>query len=146
MIVDLAKQTSIVLMPQQKQYVENKRAQIPGQGVTFFQAKDVEDACEAWKKMAHAESGKCRKGDHEPVNGRDTIRYDVSPGQGKPSPLWIDVKLHVPIKWQNAVAAGELRNIKEEVQPADLFQIQRDTAEGRTRTRPTLTARIKTAG
>jgi hypothetical protein len=37
--------------------------------------------------------------------------------------MWIDVKLHFPVKWQNAVASGELRNIHEGMQPAELFQI-----------------------
>jgi hypothetical protein len=123
MIVNLADRTSIVLMPQQKQYIESDRPQIPGQGVTFFQAKDVEDACADWEAMAHATKGKCKKIGHETVNGRDTMRYDVAPGQSKPSPVWIDVKLHFPVKWQGASASGELRKIEEGPQAADLFQV-----------------------
>jgi len=122
MIVNLADRTSIVLMPQQKQYIESDKPQIPGQGVTFFQAKDVEDACADWKAMAHAAKGKCTKVGHETVNGRDTVRYEVATGAGKPGPLWIDVKLHFPVKWQGASASGELRDIKEAPQPADLFR------------------------
>ena len=123
MIVNLGDRTSIVLMPQQKQYIESDRPQIPGQGVTFFQAKDVEDACADWKAMAHAANGKCKKIGHETVNGRDAVRYDVATGAGKPGPVWIDVKLHFPVKWQGASASGELRTIKEEAQAAELFQV-----------------------
>ena len=123
MIVDLAKQTSVVLVPQQKKYVESSRPQIPGQGVTFFQVKDADDACGDWKRIAHAEKGKCTKVGPEKVNGRDTIKYEVTPGQGKAGSLWIDTKLHFPVKWQNAVATGELKNIKEAAQPARLFEI-----------------------
>ncbi len=123
MIVNLAARTSIVLMPQQHQYVESTGPQIPGQGVTFFQARDVEDACGEWKKMAHAEKGKCRKVGRETVNGRDAVKYEVSPGQGNPSAMWIDVKLHFPVKWQSAVGTGELRNIQEGTQPAERFEI-----------------------
>lgn len=123
MIVNLASRTSIVLMPQQHQYVENKRAQIPGQGVPFFQAKNVEDACGEWQSITHTEKGRCRKVGHDMVNGRDAVKYEVAPGQGNTAPIWIDTKLHVPVKWQNAVSAGELRNIQEGPQRAQLFEI-----------------------
>lgn len=123
MIVNLATRTSIVLMPQQHQYVENKQAQIPGQGVTFFQAKNVEDACGEYQKISQAGKGKCRKVGHENVNGRDTVKYEVSPEKGNTEPIWIDVKLQFPVKWQSSVGKGELRNIREEGQPAELFAI-----------------------
>ena len=126
MIVNLATRTSIVLMPQQHQFVENKRAQIPGQGVTFFQAKDAEDACGDYQKMLQSEKAKCRKAGHETVNGRDTVKYEVSPGEGKTGPIWIDAILHFPIKWESTVGKGELRNIKEGAQPPELFEIPPD--------------------
>lgn len=125
MIVNLATGTSIVLIPQQKQYVENKRTQIPGQGVTFFQAKDVEDACGDWQKLARTEKGKCRKIGHEKVVGRDAVKYEGRSAKGEASTFWVDVKLHFPVRWKNSVGAGELRNIHEGVQPADLFEIPR---------------------
>jgi hypothetical protein len=122
-IVNLATRTSIVLIPQQHQYVENKGPQIPGQGVTFFQAKDVEDACPAWRKMAPSAKGKCRKVGHETVNGRDAVKYEVSTGKGNTDPIWIDVKLHSLLKWQSAEGWAELRNIQEGAQPVELFEI-----------------------
>jgi hypothetical protein len=122
-IENLALRTSIVLMPQQHQYVENKRPQIPGQGVTFFQAKEVEDACGDYQKIAPAEKGKCRKVGHETVNGRDAVKYEVSPRKGDAGSIWIDASLHFPVKWQSAASKGELRNIKEAAQPAELFEI-----------------------
>ena len=143
MIANLANQTSIVLLPQQKQYVESSRPQIPGQGVTFFQARDVEDACGEWQKQmqlaaddddekpkatagnpsATASKNTCRKIGHEIINGRDTVKYENTPEKEARSAIWLDAKLHFPVKWKNAVATGELRNIKEEPQPADLFAI-----------------------
>ena len=137
MIVNLAARTSMVLIPQQKQYIESKQPQIPGQGVTFFQAKDVENACGEWQKMAQSEEGekpekgekkeeieknKCQKAGHETVNGRDTVKYEDTASKEAGS-IWIDAKLHFPVKWKNAVGAGELRNIKEEPQAAELFAI-----------------------
>jgi len=123
MIVNLASGTSIVLMPQQHLYVQETRAQIPGQGVTFFQPKDVEDACGEWQKMAHTEKEKCRKAGHEVVNGRDTAKYEATSAKGAISSIWIDAELHFPVKWKGPVGAGELRNIKAGPQPADLFEI-----------------------
>ena len=123
MIANLASLTSIVLIPQQHQYIESKEAQIPGQGVTFFQAKDVEDACGDWQRVSHGEKGKCHKVGHDTVNGRETVKYEVATESDKPSLMWIDVKLHFPVKWQSAVSSGELKNIQEGPQPASLFEI-----------------------
>jgi hypothetical protein len=145
MIANLAKQTSIVLLPQQKQYIESSRPQIPGQGVTFFQARDVEDACGEWQKVMQmqlvaddddeknktpakepsvtASKSTCRKIGHEIINGRDTVKYADTPDKGDSSAIWLDGKLHFPVRWKNAVGAGELRNIKEEPQAAELFAI-----------------------
>jgi hypothetical protein len=137
MIVNLAAGTSIVLIPQQKQYIDSKQPQIPGQGVTFFQANDVETACGDWQKMAQSEESekpeksekreekeksRCRNVGHETVNGRDTVKYEDTSSK-EAGAIWIDAKLHFPVKWKNAVGAGELRNIKEEAQAAELFQI-----------------------
>ena len=136
MIVDLAEGTHTVLLPQQKKYVVNKGSQIPGQGVTFFQFKDVENACGEWQKLMQAAAvadednpkapvgkDKCEKIGHETENGRDTVKYEDKPEKGEASLMWIDVKLHFPVKWKNAVSSGELRDIKEEPQPPELFAI-----------------------
>lgn len=139
MIVNLAKRSSIVLLPQQKQYYESNKPQIPGQGITFFQARDVEDACGEWENLIRLSETsaddddaprksapvkhKCQKIGHETVNGRDTIQYNDATDKGDTSSVWLDVALHFPVKWKNAVSAGELQNIKEERQPAELFAI-----------------------
>lgn len=137
MIVNLARRTSVVLIPQQKQYIESSQPQIPGQGVTFFQAKNVEDACGEWEKLIRLSEDsddnegprkpptkhKCQKARHETVNGRDTVKYEDALEKGSASSVWLDVKLHFPVKWKNGVGSGELRNIKEEAQPAELFAI-----------------------
>jgi hypothetical protein len=123
MIVDLAAGTSIVLMPQQHLYVQENRPQIPGQGVTFFQPKDVEDACGEWQKMAHAGKDKCRKVGHEAANGRDAVKYERTSAKGDVNDVWIDAVLRFPVKWKSSAGVGELRNIKTDPQPAELFEI-----------------------
>jgi hypothetical protein len=123
MLVDLAKQTSIVLMPQQHLYVQEARAQIPGQGVAFFQPKDGEDACSEWQKMAQIEKEKCHKLGHEVLDGRDTVKYESKSAKGEIRNIWIDAELDFPVKWKGPVGTGELRNIKVSPQPVELFEI-----------------------
>ena len=122
MLVDLTKGTSVVLMPQQHQYVENKVPQIPGQGATFFQAKNPDDACGEYQRVAEDKNTKCRKIGHETVNGRDAVKYELS-AKDNNGTEWIDVKIHFPVKWANAVGKGELQNIHEGPQPPELFEI-----------------------
>jgi hypothetical protein len=123
MIVDLAAGTSIVLIPQQHQYVQQTRPQIPGQGMTFFQSEDAEDACGKWQKMAPTDKETCRKIGHEAVHGRDAVKYESAPAQGESKFIWIDVRLHFPVKWKGPMGACELRNIIEGPQPKELFEI-----------------------
>jgi len=123
MLVNLTNRTSIVLMPQQHQYVENKVPQIPGQGVTFFQAKDPEDACGEYLRIAEFKDSKCRRVGHETVNGRDAVKYEFSGQKTGTESAWIDTKIHFPVKWANSVGKGELKNIHEGPQPPELFEI-----------------------
>jgi hypothetical protein len=123
MLVDLAAGTSIVLIPQQHQYVQQTRAQIPGQGVTFFQPKDVDNACTEWQKMALTGREKCHKMGHETFNGRDTVKYESTPARGDGNAVWVDVKLHFPVKWKGPALERELRNIVERPQGKELFEV-----------------------
>lgn len=123
MLVNLMNRTSVVLIPQQHQFVDSKVPQIPGQGVTFFQAKDPEDACDEYLRIADRKDMKCRKVGHETVNGRETVKYEVSDAEANSGFEWIDVRIHFPVKWQNGVGNGELQNIHERPQPPELFEI-----------------------
>lgn len=122
MLVDLAAMISVVLIPQQHQYVKQQRPQIPGQATAFFQPADVNNACGLWKKFGELK-GQCNNLGNEVVDGRDTIKYEnVSSGKTK-TYIWIDTKLHFPIKWQAPGSITELHNIQEAVQAAELFEI-----------------------
>lgn len=122
MLVDLAALTSVVLMPQQNLYVKQSRPQIPGQGVAFFQPKDVANACVPWQKMGELQ-GKCRNLGSEVVNGRNTVKYENLAADKTTSYIWIDTQLHFPVKWEGPVGSRELRDIQEAPQPAELFEI-----------------------
>ena len=108
---------------QQKMYAEQIRPQIPGQGVAFFRAKDVQNACAEWQRIAPDDSKDCHKLSEETSNGRATVKYEGKTEKGESVSLWLDVKLRFPVKWEARLRAGELRNIQESVQPVSLFSV-----------------------
>lgn len=124
-IVNFATQTSIVLMTQQHMYMEmpaQAQSQRMGYASALFRAGDVENACGDWQKISHAQSGSCHKVGDETVNGRSTVKYEGTNANGDVSQFWLDPKLRFPVKWQGKNNSGELRNIQEGSQPANLFE------------------------
>lgn len=123
-IVNLATQTSTVLMDQQHMYMEMP-AQMANQRMSynFFRTGDVENACSDWLAQARNKGGTCHKVGNETVNGRSTVKYEGTNAQGETGAVWLDPKLRFPVKWQGKNNGGELRNIQEGTQPASLFEI-----------------------
>jgi hypothetical protein len=126
-IVNLATQTTTVLLPQQRMYMELP-AQTAEQRLmfNFFRTGDVENACGDWLKIVRNQGGTCHKVGHERVNGRDTVKYEGTNSKGDSGYFWIDPQLRFPVKWadnKGPNSGGELRNIKEGSQPASLFEI-----------------------
>jgi hypothetical protein len=128
MIINLATQTTDILVPERKMYIESVSGQGPGsrRGFNFFRATDPDNACDEWRKMAVKSSGSCHKIGSETVNGRSTVKYEGTDDDGTVSSVWIDPKLRFPVKWQGKNGGGELRNIQEGAQPASLFVIPPD--------------------
>ena len=128
MIVNFSNQTSDVLMPEQKMYMEFAQGQGPGVQRTqgLFRVGDVEDACGQWQKIVAKPGGTCRKVGSETVNGRSTIKYQGTSASGEVSNVWLDPKLRFPVKWEGKNGGGELQDIKEGSQPASLFEIPAD--------------------
>ena len=124
MIMNLATQTSTVLMDQQHMYMEMP-AQMANQrnSYNFFRTGDVENACSDWLAQARNKGGTCHKVGNETVNGRSTVKYEGTYAQGETGAVWLDPKLRFPVKWQGKNGGGELRNIQEGSQPASLFEI-----------------------
>jgi hypothetical protein len=123
-IVNLASQTSTVLMPQQHMYMDmSLQSQTQRLGYNFFRTGDVEDACGDWLKLGSNKGGSCHKVGNESVDGRDTVKFEATTASGVVSTFWIDPKLRFPIKWQGKNSDGELRNIQQGPQPASLFEI-----------------------
>jgi len=123
-IMNMATQTTTVLMDQQHMYMEVP-AQTANQrsGYNFFRTGDVENACSDWLQMAQNKGGTCHKVGSETVNGRSTVKYEGTNAKGEPGTVWLDPKLRFPVKWQGKNGGGELRNIQEGSQPANLFEV-----------------------
>lgn len=123
-IVDMAAQTSTVLMDQQHMYMEMP-SQTMGQRnmFNFFRTGDVENACSDWLQQAKNKGGTCQKVGSDTVNGRSTVKYEATNANGEAGYFWLDPKLRFPVKWQGKDSSGELRNIQEGAQPANLFEI-----------------------
>src|SRR5947209_994007 len=85
-IINLATQTSIVLMPQQHMYMEMPATSMAERGMySFFRTGDVENACSDWQKIKHYEHGTCHKVGNETVNGRSTVKYEGTNDSGDAS-------------------------------------------------------------
>lgn len=128
-IVDLATQQNTVLIPERKMYMQFPMGQGPaGQRLTnFYRARDVDDACSDWLKLAYNKGGSCHKIGSDSVNGRSAVKYEGTNSNGDTGFVWIDKKIAFPIKWENQKGgSGELQNIKEGSQPASLFEIPSD--------------------
>lgn len=123
-IVNMATQTSTVLMPQQKMYMEMPYGQGPQrQAFSFFRTGDVSNACGDWQKLPANHGATCRKVGNETVNGRNTVKYEGIKADGTTDYVWLDPNLRFPVKWQSKNGAGELRNISVGSQPASLFTV-----------------------
>ena len=123
-IMNLATQTSTVLMPQQHMYMEMPTKASGGQRVSynFFRTGDVENACGDWLQLGSNKGGSCHKVGNETVNGRSTVKYEGTNSSAETNTFWLDPKLRFPVKWQDKNNSGELRNIQEGSQPASLFE------------------------
>lgn len=125
-IVNFATQTSIVLMAQQHMYMEmpaQSQAQRQSYVGAFFRTGDVENACGDWQKLATNQTGTCHKVGSDSVSGRSVVKYEATNSSGEVSHFWLDSKLRFPVKWEGKNSGGELRNIQEGSQPANLFEV-----------------------
>ena len=123
-IVDLATQSSTIIMDQQRMYMEMP-AQMAAQRnpYHFFRTGDVDSACSDWLAQSWNKGGTCHKVGNETVNGRSTVKFEGTNSRGESGAMWLDPKLRFPVKWEGKNSSGELRNIQEGSQPASLFEI-----------------------
>ena len=123
-ITDFATKTVDILMPQQQMYMEHAAGDTPGRGpgsmTQDLKAYDPANPC------ANQPDLTCTKIGVEVVNGRTCDHWEITDKQGQVSNIWIDQKLHFPIKTVSENSTILLSNIKEGEPDASLFQIPAD--------------------
>lgn len=125
MVVDVAANTAILLLPQEKTFVDMRRL---GHMNQAFMPVDVDDPCHTWQARGAADGDDthwtCRRVGTETVGGRETIKYAASSSKGDDGFVWIDPRLKFMVRSVNAAGHGmELRDIREAPQPPSLFEI-----------------------
>jgi hypothetical protein len=132
MIMDFANHRHIVLLPEQKVYLESVPAAALQKERMWFRPDDPNNACPQYEAMVkqyrtnNSGSFSCRKVGSDVVNGRSAIKYAGSSNNGT-GYMWIDTQLRFPVKWQDDKgSSGELRNIHEGSQASSLFEVPSD--------------------
>ena len=120
-IHDAKTQTSYMIMPQQKMYMEMNANAMRGMGrgprMPDAKAFDPNNPC------ANEEGYTCKKVGSETVNGRSCDKWEFTGKEGTRT-VWLDQKLHFPIKMVgNRGDTFELTNVQEGSQPASLFEV-----------------------
>ena len=120
-ITDFKTQTTDILMSEQHMYMEHKAGEMtghrPGMMPNIKPLRDPSNPC------ADEEGTTCKKIGVEQVNGRTCDHWQITHKDGKVSNVWIDQKLHFPIKTVDEESTWELSNIQEGEPDASLFQI-----------------------
>jgi hypothetical protein len=119
MITNFASQTTDTLMPAQHMYMEFKADQQGrrGMGPNIKAFHDPNNPC------ADEPGSTCKNMGVEQVNGRTCDHWQITDKNGKVSNVWIDQKLHFPIKGVSDTSTWELTNIQEGEPAASLFEI-----------------------
>lgn len=120
MITNFANRTTDTLLPAQHMYMEFKsdQTQVRGPGMPSIKPlRDPNNPC------ANDEGTTCKNLGVEQVNGRSCDHWQITNKNGKVSNVWVDHKLHFPIKTVSEDSTWQLTNIKEGEPDASLFQI-----------------------
>ncbi len=120
LITDFATKTTDILLPEQQMYIEHKAGQASRGADSMTQdlkPYDPEHPC------ANQPDITCKKIGTEEVSGRTCDHWQVTDKNGKVSDLWIDQKLHFPVKVTSPDSTMLLTNIKEGEPDAGTFDI-----------------------
>jgi len=121
LITDLATQTSHILLVDQQMYFEYKASEPPNRGQDT-PAKDLKPY-DPNQPCANQPNVTCKKIGVEEVSDRTCDHWELADKQGKVVNLWIDEKLHFPVKVTNSDSAMLLANIMEGEPDSGLFRI-----------------------
>jgi hypothetical protein len=125
-LLDLTHNNSTVLTPETKTYFQAPLRDLQPSELyliyAFLQPKTPGSVCDEWMLRPHGEGESCRNLGHEIVNGRDTVKYKSTCSR-EVCHLWVDSELRVLLKRQTRWTSTELRNIREEKQSSELFEV-----------------------
>jgi hypothetical protein len=121
LITDLAAQTSDILLVDQQMYLEYKASEAPNRGQDT-PAQDLKPY-DPNQPCANRPDVTCKKIGVEEVSGRTCDHWELVDKQGKVVNLWIDEKLHFPVKVTTSDSTMLLTDIMEGEPDAGLFQI-----------------------
>jgi len=124
-IMDFQRKVSDMLMPQQKMYMEMPYGQMMqqhrGPKMPDLKSYDPNNPC------AQSEEMTCEKAGTETVNGRTTDKWLFhNKKDGSAMTVWIDNKLHYPIRTMTKEMQMDLTNVKEGMPSASLFEVPSD--------------------
>lgn len=120
-IFDRKTQVTDVLMHAQKMYIETtSQTGTPGLTIPKMDAYDPENPCASQKGYS------CKRVGSETVNDRACDKWIFSGSNGDQT-VWLDQKLHLPIKTMQADGATfEMKNVHEGAPAAGTFDIPGD--------------------
>ena len=120
-IVDGGNKISYMLMTDQQMYMEFATDSNNPMAQRMPRFQDFNgDPC----SVGNPGNATCKKLGTETINGRTCDKWEVTDKSGNKETLWIDQKLHFPIKSQTANGTTtEFTNIKEGAQDAALFKV-----------------------
>jgi hypothetical protein len=126
-IVDIARQTSNTLAPNQKMnMVAHGLGALNKVGIAL---PVNENPCTSVRGGPPPAGTGCKKLGEETVNGRHTTKWEVTEtinGHAGAQTVWVDGNLHSMVKLQFGPFTEELLNIQEGPQPASLFVVPAD--------------------
>jgi outer membrane lipoprotein-sorting protein len=103
----------------QRVYLEMKPDQIDLLGQSLPQ---IESSFDPKNPCSVSTGSTCKDLGPDTVNGRLCEKWQITPKDDSVKTIWVDQKLHFPIKSQTADGSGvELSNVQEGAQPASLF-------------------------
>jgi hypothetical protein len=125
MIRDNSAKTTYMLMHERKMYMEMKDGAAAGRrGPRMPDVKTYSDnPCEGEKEAGVT----CKKVGEENVNGRDCDKWEfTSSDASKNRTVWVDKKLHIPVRSVSSDSTVDLTNIKEGPQDKSHFELPSD--------------------
>jgi hypothetical protein len=120
-LTDFKTQTVDILMPEQHLYLEQKVGALAGPAAGMV--PNIKTYRDPSNPCADEQDMTCKNVGVEEVNGRTCDHWQITDKNGKVSNVWIDQKLHFPIKAVSEDSTLTLSNIKEGEPDASLFQI-----------------------